>query len=78
MLIKIYFLYSHFSFFPSNFGAVRDEQGEQFHQDVKRLEERLKGRCFPVIIGGKFKFFIFSFIVSTLYHIIFILLFLCY
>lgn len=39
MSIKIHFLHSHFSFFLSNLGAVSDEQGERFHQDIKKLEE---------------------------------------
>lgn len=51
MSLKIHFLHSHFSFFPSNLGAVSDEQGERFHQDVKKLEERYQGRWNAAMLG---------------------------
>lgn len=51
MSLKIHFLHSHFSFFPSNLGAVSDEQGERFHQDVKKLEERFQGRWDTTMLG---------------------------
>lgn len=35
MCIKVHFLYSHLDRFPKNLGAVSDEQGERFHQDLK-------------------------------------------
>ena len=35
MSLKIHFLDSHLDFFPVNFGAVSDEQGERFHQDIQ-------------------------------------------
>ena len=44
MSIKIHFLHSHLDKFPSNLGAVSDEQGERFHQDIKVMEERYQGR----------------------------------
>lgn len=44
MSLKIHFLHSHFDFFPPNLGMVSDEQGERFHQDLKRIEERYQGR----------------------------------
>ena len=31
MSLKIHFLHSHLDFFPDNFGAVSEEQGERFH-----------------------------------------------
>jgi len=34
MSLKIHFLHSHLDFSPDNFGAVSDEQGERFHQDI--------------------------------------------
>jgi len=40
MSLKIHFLDSHLSFFPSNLGAVSDEMGERFHQDLKIMERR--------------------------------------
>ena len=43
MSLKMHFLHSHFDFFPENLGAVSDEQGERFHQDIQAMEERYKG-----------------------------------
>ena len=43
MSLKIHFLHSHLDFFPENLGAVSDEQGERFHQDLKIFEDRHKG-----------------------------------
>lgn len=39
----MHFLDSHLSFFPDNLGAVSDEQGERFHQDLMTIEERYQG-----------------------------------
>ena len=44
MSIKVHFLFSHLDEFPENLGAVSDEQGERFHQDIKVMEERYQGR----------------------------------
>ena len=44
MSIKIHFLFSHLEHFPANLGDVSDEQGERFHQDIKIMEDRYKGR----------------------------------
>ena len=44
MSIKVHFLHSHLTSFPGNLGAVSDEQGERFHQDLKVMEERYCGR----------------------------------
>ena len=38
--IKLHFLNSHLDQFPDKLGAVSDEQGERFHQDLKIMEER--------------------------------------
>ena len=40
MSLKIHFLHSHLDFFPANCGAVSDEHGEQFHQDIAQMEKR--------------------------------------
>ena len=42
--IKVHFLHSHLDQFPKNLGDVSDEQGEQFHQNIKTMEERYQGR----------------------------------
>lgn len=44
MSIKIHFLHSHLDFFPDNLGAVSDENGERFHQDISQMEQRYQGR----------------------------------
>ena len=44
MGIKVHFLFSHLNKFPDNLGAVSDEQGERFHQDLMAVEERYQGR----------------------------------
>ena len=44
MSIKVHFLNSHLDKFPDNLGAVSDEQGERFHQDLMTMEERYQGR----------------------------------
>ena len=43
MSLKIHFLHSHLDFFPPNLGAVSDEQGERFHQDIQLMEKRYQG-----------------------------------
>jgi len=43
MSLKIHFLHSHLDFFPQNMGAVSDEQGERFHQDIQLMEKRYQG-----------------------------------
>lgn len=43
MSLKIHFLHSHLDFFPENLGAVSDEQGERFHQDIQSMEARYQG-----------------------------------
>ena len=40
MSIKRHYLCSHLDYFPENLGDVSEEQGEQFHQDIKIMEER--------------------------------------
>ena len=44
MSIKVHFLYNHLDKFPPNLGAVSDEQGERFHQDLTTMEKRYQGR----------------------------------
>ena len=51
MSIKMHFLFSHLDLFPENMGAVSDEQGERFHQDIKDMETRYQGRCDDVMMA---------------------------
>ncbi|UYV73081.1 hypothetical protein LAZ67_10001761 [Cordylochernes scorpioides] len=44
MSLKIHFLHSHLDFFPDNLGAVSDEHGERFHQDISSMEKRYQGK----------------------------------
>jgi len=44
MSLKLHFLNSHLSYFPENLGAVSEEQGERFHQDIKEMERRYQGQ----------------------------------
>jgi hypothetical protein len=44
MSMKVHFLDSHLDYFPANLGAVSEEQGERFHQDIKEMERRYRGR----------------------------------
>ena len=44
MSLKLHFLFSHLDQFPENLGAVSEEQGERFHQDIKEMERRYQGR----------------------------------
>jgi hypothetical protein len=51
MSLKMHFLHSHLSFFPDNLGAVSDEHGERFHQEIRSMEERYQGRFNPNMMG---------------------------
>jgi hypothetical protein len=51
MSIKIHFLHSHLEFFPENLGALSDEQGERFHQDIAEMERRYQGHWNPSMMG---------------------------
>jgi hypothetical protein len=43
MSLKIHFLDSHLDFFLENLGALSDEHGKRFHQDVQGMENRSQG-----------------------------------
>lgn len=43
MSVKVHFLHSHLDYFLKNLGAVSEEQGERFHQDIKTMEKRYQG-----------------------------------
>ncbi|GBO46837.1 hypothetical protein AVEN_150301-1 [Araneus ventricosus] len=43
MSLEVHFLDSHLDCFPEDLGAVSEEQGERFHQDVKEMERRYQG-----------------------------------
>lgn len=51
MSLKIHFLDSHLDFFTSNCGAVSDEHGERFHQDIAAMETRYQGNWSPSMLA---------------------------
>lgn len=51
MSLKIHLLDSHLDFFPENLGAVSDEHGERFHQDISVMESRYQGRWSAVMLA---------------------------
>ncbi|UYV62956.1 hypothetical protein LAZ67_2002615 [Cordylochernes scorpioides] len=51
MSLKIHFLHSHLDFFPDNLGAVSDEPGERFHQDISSMEKRYQGKWSPAMLA---------------------------
>ena len=53
MSLKIHFLHSHLNFFLPNLGAVSDEHGERFHQDITKMESNYQGKWNPGMMGGK-------------------------
>ena len=44
MSLKLHFLASHLDYIPPDLGAVSEERGERFHQDLKDVERHYKGR----------------------------------
>lgn len=44
MSVKLHFLHNHIEYFPKNLGAMSEEQGERFHQDIKTMEIRYQGK----------------------------------
>jgi hypothetical protein len=43
MSLKVHFLDSQLDLIPENLGAVSDEQGDRFHQDISITEKRYHG-----------------------------------
>ena len=50
MSLKIPFIHSHLNF-PPNLGAVSDEHGERFHQDITKMESNYQGKWNPGMVG---------------------------
>ena len=51
MSLKIHSLHSHLNFFPPNLGAMSDEHGERFHQDITKMESNYQGKWNPGMMG---------------------------
>ena len=50
--LKLGGLFSHIDRFPENLGAMSDEQGERFHQDIKEMEARYQGHWDATVMDG--------------------------
>ena len=51
MSLKIHFFHSHLNFYLLNLGAVSDEHGERFHQDITKMESNYQGKWNPGMMG---------------------------
>ena len=51
MSLEMHFLCSHLEFFSENLGAVSDEQGERFYQNIQAMEEKYEGIWNEVMMG---------------------------
>ena len=51
MSLKIHLMHSHLDFFPQNLGAVSDEHGERFHQEIACMEKRYQGKWTPSMLA---------------------------
>lgn len=51
MSLKLHMLDSHLDLFKDNMGAYSEEQGERFHQDLLKFEERFVGKCDENMMG---------------------------
>jgi hypothetical protein len=51
MLLEVNFLDSHLGFFPENIGAVSDEHGKRFHQEISTMADRYQGQWSPSMLA---------------------------
>jgi hypothetical protein len=51
MSLKLHFLHYHLDRFPASLGAVSDEQGERFHQDIAQMEKHYNGAWTASMLG---------------------------
>jgi hypothetical protein len=51
MSLKIHCLHSHLEFFPEKCGALGDEDGESFHQDIFSMVKKYQGRRNCAMLG---------------------------
>jgi hypothetical protein len=49
--LKVHFLDSHLNFFPENLGAVNNEHGERFSQDISTVEKRYQDKWSNIILA---------------------------
>ena len=62
MSLRMHLFHSHLDFFLENLGAVSDEHGKRFHQDIAEIEQRYEGKwsvnaladyCWSFLTGAK-------------------------
>lgn len=51
MSLKLHFLKNHLDNFVDNLGAYSDQHGERFHQDIKNMERKYKGKDYKNMLG---------------------------
>lgn len=51
MNLKMHFLKCHLHEFEENLGAYSDQHGERFHQDIKTMEKRYRGKNYKNMLG---------------------------
>ena len=51
MVLKLHFLHSRLDFFYENTGAVSNEHGETFHQDISQIGKQYNGKWSPNILA---------------------------
>lgn len=44
MTPKMHYLHQHLDFFRDHLGKISDEHGERFHQQIKLIEKRFRGK----------------------------------
>ena len=49
--LKLYFLHFHLDSFQENCGALSDENGEHFSQDISSMEKRYQGKWYYAMFG---------------------------
>ena len=52
MSLKVHFLHLQLDYFPVHLGAVSEEMGERFHQDMKEMERRYRGKWTSMMMAG--------------------------
>jgi len=48
--VKMHFLDFHLDFSPEDLGAVSNERGQRFHQDISTMEKQYQGQWSPSIL----------------------------
>jgi len=51
MSLGVHFLDSHLDFFPQNLGAVSDEHGQRFHQEISTMEKQYQDKWSPSMLA---------------------------